>query len=544
MASAHARHEAAPDDAAASGPPEATHGELLALVALLSVGLVLRVNGLSTQSFWIDEVRGVLVPSGRDALFQIRDVFGPFDPPLGYLLISGARLLPLGLETASRIPSVLGGAAEIVFAYLLVRELTRDRRAALVAAALVAVAPFSVRYAQEARYYTVFSAMHLASWWACVRAIRVPVRRNLRWWTITVVLMLYLHAFAFVVLGVQMVMAFASLRRQKPSALAAFRRGAIASLLAFVPWFAFEAWHWIPVVARGEGLSFRPPGSPLPLPNAGLFRGLASWLLLDARPRWSVTLIGFVVLVLAAPVVAARRLRPTVLGMVGYALVFSVAVIGVARLVHTYFAYRRVEFLTPVLLMIVAVAVVGAADRAAGLVPRVRGRAGGPPTWVAAGAGALLPLLALMRADISSLASEKTNIRGAAWAVRDAAPDTVIVIGHFNQLEETAWDPLFRLYFDRLGIDRNVLSVRKIEREPLRPQGEVLWITGAPVDGPSFRSTPLNDLADLQTVAGDASLGGDFVIPLYLVHSRYNSLAELRAQAVIVAALPFTVPVP
>ena len=143
----------------------------LAIVAIVLAALALRVARLGHESFWIDELNAVHLARSGGVLHAVRS-FGPFEPPLSHLLVAVSLKLPFGAETAARLPMALFGAVEVLALYLLARELTKRISIALLAAGLLAVAPFSVRYSQEARYYTMFSALQLLSWWMLLRALR------------------------------------------------------------------------------------------------------------------------------------------------------------------------------------------------------------------------------------------------------------------------------------------------------------------------------------------------------------------------------------
>jgi hypothetical protein len=102
---------------------------------------------------------------------------------------------------ALRLPSVLFATLTIPVTYSLGRVLF-GVRVGLLAAFLLAIAPLHVRYAQEARMYSMlafFSILSLYLFWRAVRA------RSGRWWAlfaVATVLNLYTHQFAFLSLGV------------------------------------------------------------------------------------------------------------------------------------------------------------------------------------------------------------------------------------------------------------------------------------------------------------------------------------------------------
>ena len=86
---------------------------------------------------------------------------------------------------------------------LLTREATQRRVTAVAAGALLAVAPFAVRYSQENRYYVMFSALALLSWWLVLRALRLRRTSAWVWYGIGAAAMQLTHPFAPLVLVIQ-----------------------------------------------------------------------------------------------------------------------------------------------------------------------------------------------------------------------------------------------------------------------------------------------------------------------------------------------------
>jgi len=121
----------------------------LILVALL--GLLLRVLRLDFQPLWWDEGYSVWFathPLGQMAALTAQDIH----PPLYYALLHGwTTLLGTG-PIALRLMSVAFGALAIPAIYLAGRRLL-NRRAALLAALLLAINPLHIYYSQEVRMY-------------------------------------------------------------------------------------------------------------------------------------------------------------------------------------------------------------------------------------------------------------------------------------------------------------------------------------------------------------------------------------------------------
>jgi uncharacterized membrane protein len=98
-------------------------------------------------------------------------------PPLFFLLMHGwltALTAPGAMVTwtAARSLSALLGVAAVPLAAALAATIARSRRAAVWAAPLMALSPYGVYLAQEARHYTLAALLAMGSWILAVRAAR------------------------------------------------------------------------------------------------------------------------------------------------------------------------------------------------------------------------------------------------------------------------------------------------------------------------------------------------------------------------------------
>lgn len=150
------------------------------MLALTLAVLVLRASQLR-QSLYGDEIwtYGDIVGHGLGRM--IHDVYtGPENsPPLFFVLswLSSKLGHPL---VSIRLPSLLLGAGTIPLLYLVGRE-ALDRRAGLLAAAILGLSPFSLYYGIEARSYATMAFCIVLSTFALLRAVRSGRRR---WWLV------------------------------------------------------------------------------------------------------------------------------------------------------------------------------------------------------------------------------------------------------------------------------------------------------------------------------------------------------------------------
>jgi mannosyltransferase len=182
-----------------SGVPRVRDLWLLAPVGAVAVAIVVRFVDLGGQSLWIDEAFTARLLGGSLGHTLSGVARWESTPPLYYVLVWGWSQIFGHSEVALRSLSALFGVACVPVMFMVVDRLV-GRRAAAVAALLVATSPALVWYSGEARSYSLWlllSAIGLLFW---IRALDAPERRNLTWWTAASCLALCTHylAFAFV----------------------------------------------------------------------------------------------------------------------------------------------------------------------------------------------------------------------------------------------------------------------------------------------------------------------------------------------------------
>jgi 4-amino-4-deoxy-L-arabinose transferase-like glycosyltransferase len=209
---------------AAAPPAAADSARRLArswpLAGLIVLGAVLRLATLDQQSFWYDEAFTPVhvLHSGLGATLRAV-VHHENTPPLWYLIAWGdARLFGDG-ALALRLPSALAGILTVPAVWAIGQQLA-GRRAALIAAGIVAVNPLLIWYSQEARAYGLFVLMSALTMLFFVRALDEPTLRRMAAFALAGALALLTHYFA-VFLLVPMVLWLLLDRARRPAALAA-----------------------------------------------------------------------------------------------------------------------------------------------------------------------------------------------------------------------------------------------------------------------------------------------------------------------------------
>ncbi len=289
------------------------------------------------------------------------------------------------------------------------------------------MAPFAVRYSQENRYYVMFSAFALLSWWLVLRALRLRRTSAWAWYGAAAAAMQLTHPFAPLVLLLQASLVAAMWWRDGKSVRRhelqwGYGIAVVIGVVLILPWYAWGATKWIPNALDGKSYALNPSGQFAVPVDSDLFKRGAEWLLGNAeRPTFLV--LGLLIVIFAAPFLARRRDRVVATAAIAYVLAFMLILVPLARLAGTYFAYRRVESLVAPMLLAAAIGIVAIVDR---LVSRRVERAKAYTTGAVV--AAVLLVLSLV-ATISYYSTEKTNYRAFARVVHDAPDGQIVVVG-------------------------------------------------------------------------------------------------------------------
>jgi hypothetical protein len=154
--------------------------DLIALALVAALAFALRITQLH-QSLAGDEVFSYQDVVGRSfgAVLSTVHAGGENSPPLFFLLAWATAKLG-DASVWLRLPSVLAGTATVVVVYAIAR-VSVGRAAGLIAAAIMAVAPFAVFYGIEARPYATMVFLVALSTLALLHALRT---RHPAWWTV------------------------------------------------------------------------------------------------------------------------------------------------------------------------------------------------------------------------------------------------------------------------------------------------------------------------------------------------------------------------
>jgi 4-amino-4-deoxy-L-arabinose transferase-like glycosyltransferase len=173
----------------------------LGLLLLTLASFALRLYLLDGQSLWYDE--GVTVEVARRGIAELtRWTADDIQPPLYYYVVALWGNVAGWSEWSLRYPSVFFGTLTVPLLAVVTIALTRRRIAGLLAASLAAFHPLLLYYSQEARMYSMLTALGvLLAYWV-IQGEATTRRRTLHWaiYIVVATAAVYTHYFAFFLL--------------------------------------------------------------------------------------------------------------------------------------------------------------------------------------------------------------------------------------------------------------------------------------------------------------------------------------------------------
>lgn len=225
--------------AASSAQPLWTRASALSLALLTVLAAILRLAFLARKPFWFDECFSVEVArlSWHDfgRLLWRREA----NMSLYYLLLRGWLHFGSSLSFIRSL-SVIISLASLPAIYWLAGKLF-DRRVALLAATLISFNAYHIRYAQEARSYSLFVLLATLGSGCFVALLRNPSRRNRAGYILASVLGVYAHLYALLLLAAQWLSVRARDRTRDLSRFHVLRRAWIWIGVASLPLVIFAA---------------------------------------------------------------------------------------------------------------------------------------------------------------------------------------------------------------------------------------------------------------------------------------------------------------
>ncbi|MFZ0708338.1 MAG: glycosyltransferase family 39 protein [Candidatus Korobacteraceae bacterium] len=222
----------------------------VALGSVIALAAVLRLMDLGAKSVWSDEAFSIFLAKQSWFNFWHIVTSAEANMSLYYLLLRGW----IGFSDAAwwvRLLSALMGVATVPVVYWLGKEMF-SQRTGLLAALLLAINLFHIRYAQEARSYSLLVLLVSISFLAFLHCLKQRSRFWSACYLLSTAFALYAHFFAALVVLVQLVLlAMVPADRRRFAIRQALQLGIVIALGLPLLWF---------VVFRDRGqLAWAPP---------------------------------------------------------------------------------------------------------------------------------------------------------------------------------------------------------------------------------------------------------------------------------------------
>ena len=228
------------------------------LIGILLLAFILRVHTLNVQELRGDEAFGYFFSQQSvEAIVQATLALREPHPVGSYLVQKAWTRLAGETVFALRFPSVWCGTLAVALLYALVCALGLSRSVAEWTALMLAVSPYGVWHSQDARMYTMSSALTLLSMWLMLGWARYPQPQ--RWWgyVITTWMALHIHYFtAWIILAQNVFVLWKAWQEWRFRARLGPWIGAQTTVaLLYAPWL-WAAW---PILRDYQGNGSSPP---------------------------------------------------------------------------------------------------------------------------------------------------------------------------------------------------------------------------------------------------------------------------------------------
>ncbi|UOO94769.1 glycosyltransferase family 39 protein [Halococcus dombrowskii] len=231
--------------------------------AIVLLGAVLRVFHLGHHDLWLDEALSYHFVTSRtlpELLFSV-PLVDPH-PPLYYAILDIWTGIAGTSEIALRFPSAVFGTAAVGAFYILVKGVF-NKTVGSIAALLMAVSPFYIRYSQEARNYALGVLLVILSTLFLHRAIKHKTRQDYSGYVITAVLLGYTHVWGLFVLAAHAIYVFSALAFFHPKRRTVSWRPWLVEYVAIglllSPWVSVLIWRTLFSVSDTALGSIAPP---------------------------------------------------------------------------------------------------------------------------------------------------------------------------------------------------------------------------------------------------------------------------------------------
>lgn len=219
------------------------------LLVIVLLGTILRFAALDRQSLWLDEAYSLHVASADSLSILTGSVGDRYTPPFYYLLLHGWMNFGTS-EVALRSLSAVFDVACIVAIFLLGSALF-GRQIGLISAVLVALSPFHIYFAQEARMYTLVAALTMMATYMFVQGLDRDDPKIWAGYVVCMTLAMYTHYYAIFILATHTIYG-AIFRRRDRGWIRKWMLVQALVVISFLPWIG-----GLLQVVQGGGQTFR-----------------------------------------------------------------------------------------------------------------------------------------------------------------------------------------------------------------------------------------------------------------------------------------------
>lgn len=228
----------------------------LILLLILSLGTVVRLVNLGSDSIWLDEAYSIQFARLPVPQLLAETAASDVHPPLYYLLLHYWIKLFSDREAGVRLLSALFGILAILMIYLFA-ALLFNRATALLSALLLALSLFHIEFAQEARMYTLLALLALCSLYFFLKLFAEARAPSIVGYVISTSLLMHTHVYGFFIIIAENLFFFSLFLSRRE----AFKRLLVRWLLMqaalvvlFLPWLSImlrqfervQRGFWIP----------------------------------------------------------------------------------------------------------------------------------------------------------------------------------------------------------------------------------------------------------------------------------------------------------
>jgi len=186
------------------------------IILIFIAGLIPRFYDLGGESVWYDEAVSIAVSKlgFADIVKWIFDNKAETNPPFYYMVLSLWVPVFGDSELVSRLPSAFFGSLSILAIYAL-GKLLFGKKTGLIAALILATSAFHLRYAQEARGYTLMVCFILISYYSL---LQLTIKRRVLYavaYVASTALLVYTHYYGVMFILSQNIFCFTLLLKNK-----------------------------------------------------------------------------------------------------------------------------------------------------------------------------------------------------------------------------------------------------------------------------------------------------------------------------------------